>query len=51
MQLSQTIQAARENKVRQMMTATGCSRDYAIAYLMTAQWYLSEAIDNYRATH
>jgi len=51
MKLSPTIQAARERKVQSMMTATGCSRDYAISYLMTAQWYLSEAIDNYRASH
>lgn len=51
MQISPTIQQARERKVQQMMTETGCSRDYAITYLMTARWYLPEAIDNYNASH
>ena len=50
MQLPATIQQAREQKVQQMMTQTGCDRDRAITYLMTAGWHLPDAIDNHQTT-
>ena len=47
MQVSPMIQASRENKISRMMQATGCSRDYAIAYLMAEEWYIPDAIESY----
>jgi hypothetical protein len=51
MQVSPTIQASRERKIVQVMEQTGCSRDYAISYLMTAAWFVTAAVDNYNASH
>ena len=45
------IQASRENKINQMIEITGCSRDYAISYLMSAFWFVPAAVDNYNAAH
>ena len=49
MQVSATIQASRERKITQMMGITGCSRDYAISYLMAEEWFVSAAVDSYNA--
>jgi hypothetical protein len=51
MKVSPMIQAARERKIDQVIAATGCSRDYAISYLMTAAWFVTAAVDNYKAAH
>jgi hypothetical protein len=47
MQVSPMIQASRENKISRMMQATGCTRDYAIAYLMAEEWFVRDAIESY----
>jgi hypothetical protein len=47
MQVSPMIQASRENKIGRMMQATGCTRDYAIAYLMAEEWFVRDAIESY----
>jgi hypothetical protein len=51
MKVSETIQTRREHKIAQMMQITGCSRDYAIAYLMAEEWFVSAAVDSYNASH
>jgi hypothetical protein len=49
--MTPTILASRERKIERMMQETGCSREYAIAYLMSAAWFVPAAVDNYNATH
>jgi hypothetical protein len=51
MKVSESIQASREHKIAQMTQVTGCSRDYAIAYLMAEEWFVSAAVDSYNASH
>lgn len=45
--MSPIIQASRERKINQVMTQTGCSRDYAIAYLYAEEWFVDDAIVSY----
>jgi hypothetical protein len=49
MQVPATIQASRERKIASMMRIAGCSRDYAISYLMAEEWFVSAAVDSYNA--
>ena len=49
--MTPTILASRERKIERMMNETGCSRDYAIAYLMAAAWFVPAAVDNFKASH
>jgi hypothetical protein len=47
MKVSPMIQAVRESKIERVMSATGCSRDYAIAYLFAEEWFVADAILSY----
>jgi hypothetical protein len=49
MKVSDSIQSSRERKIEHMMRITGCSRDYAISYLMAEEWFVSAAVDSYNA--
>lgn len=42
-----TILASRERKIEQVMKETGCSRDYAIAYLYAEEWFVPDAVLSY----
>lgn len=42
-----TILASRELKIECVMKETGCSRDYAIAYLYAEEWMIEDAITSY----
>jgi hypothetical protein len=44
MKVSPMIQAARERKIEQVIAATGCARDHAIAYLFAEEWFVADAI-------
>lgn len=49
--MNANILAIRERKIERMIEQTGCSRGHAIAYLMSAAWFVPAAVDNYNASH
>lgn len=47
MNVPSTSQARRDRKIERMMQETGCSRDYAIAYLYAEEWFVPDAVLSY----